>query len=69
MLCGENDFKQFAVVRPANDGVPNIRQLYPARAFFHGLDPLPLEVAFEPALELIDELELHIVVVALAELL
>ena len=52
-----------------NDSVPNIGWLYPARGFLHGLNPLPVKLTLEPAFEHIDELELHIVMVALAELL
>lgn len=61
VLCGQDDFQQFAVVRPTDDRMLNAGQLHPARPGDHPLPPHAFELSLEPALQAVDHLELHVV--------
>jgi hypothetical protein len=67
-LGRSDDLEQLAVVRPTDHGVADAGRLQPARARFQPADSDAFEVALKPALEAVDHLELHIVVVPRAEL-
>src|SRR5450755_1333597 len=69
MFCRKYDLEHFAILRPADDGMPDARGLQPARARLHEFGTMALEVGLEPALEDVDHLEFDIVMVALAECL
>ena len=67
MLSGQDDFQQFAIVGPADDLVLDARRLHPARPGNQALPPHAFELGLEPALEAVDHLELHVVMVPDAE--
>src|SRR5216684_916197 len=63
-----DDLEHFAIIGVVEHRVPDLRRLDPAAALSHDVLALPLELVLHPALEQIDHLELHIMVVALAHL-
>ena len=58
----QHDLQHFAIVGITEHGVLDLRRLDPARAGAEGVHAFALELAFDPALEHIDHLELDVVI-------
>src|SRR5438034_2608431 len=67
VFSGHEDLEELAVVRPADDRVADAGWLDPARPGDQPLRSDALEVCLEPALQAVDQLKLHIVVMSQAE--
>src|SRR5690348_13673806 len=63
-----DDLEHLAIVRIVEHGVPDLGRLDPAAAFLHELLAFALELVPHPALEQVDELELDVMIMALAHL-